>query len=56
MFTIGAGLLTPPEWVSLAFAFAATAVYEHELVRQRAATAQQLDTAPPVPVRQVVAG
>lgn len=47
MFTIGAGLLTPPEWVSLAFAFAAIAVYERELVRRRAATVEQLDAAPP---------
>lgn len=33
MFTIGAGLLSPPEWVCLAFGFAASAVYQ----RQRAA-------------------
>lgn len=30
MFTIGAGLLTPPEWVALAFAFAAAIVHERE--------------------------
>lgn len=30
MFTIGAGLMTPPEWVCLAFALAATAVYVRE--------------------------
>jgi len=31
MFTIGAGLMTPPEWVCLAFASAATAVYARQV-------------------------
>jgi hypothetical protein len=30
MFTIGAGLMTPPEWVALAFGFAVAIVYGHE--------------------------
>jgi O-antigen ligase len=38
MFTIGAGLMTPPEWVALAFGFAATAVYARERARSRPRT------------------
>ncbi len=36
MFTIGAGLLTPPEWVCLAFAMAGTVVYYREAAAGRA--------------------
>ncbi len=39
MFTIGAGLLTPPEWVSLGFAMAASAGYARELAAMRRARA-----------------
>lgn len=46
MFTIGAGLMTPPEWVSLAFAIAATTVYEREVRVQRAMGARADETGP----------
>jgi O-antigen ligase len=36
MFTIGAGLMTPPEWVALAFGFAAAAIHERERRRANA--------------------
>ncbi|MGI8702673.1 MAG: hypothetical protein ACR2JU_15990 [Nocardioidaceae bacterium] len=43
MFTIGAGLMTPPEWVCLAFALAATTVYLRE-VRRRGRAVQSHPT------------